>query len=66
MGELTAWQTAYIAKMVTGEDLGVEDINPYRRPTKPKPISEFQNKLGWSLMFKGILGVDPTEKKADG
>ena len=54
MGELTAWQTAFIAKMITGESLEVNSINPYAPPVKRRKPTAFENKMGWDNLFRGL------------
>lgn len=63
IGEITAWQTAFIAKIITGETLDVNSINPYAPPVQRRKPTEFENKLGWDNLFRGLglgklAGVD--------
>lgn len=63
-GELTAWQTMTIVNAIPfAEPMrgSVDSVNPYRARVKPKPISEFQNKQGWSMMFQAVLGCQPED-----
>jgi hypothetical protein len=59
-GELVAYQIAWIARMLGGGNIDPQDINPYgeRRPVKvkPKAMREAENRVGWKLLQRGILG----------
>lgn len=56
MGELTAWQTAFLLSSMFDAKIDPNSINPYRIPPKPKKVTEESNKRGWAILRAAVLG----------
>jgi hypothetical protein len=60
-GELAAVQMAFLCKVLLGEDVDPEELNPYAEPgPEPPPKTEAQkhreHRAGWAALERMVFG----------
>ena len=62
MGELSAYEIAWVAKMLTGAELNVNEINPYKieagKSAEMRRIEAWQAKRKLTSFFKSLRGEE--------